>query len=248
MFIERPHFIACDALGTPALEMFSIEKQRSRLALSSSLDLRDTLREALLESQDWLPLAAESYNISANIKDYILQPVISMPSDLPNRNQQAFPFTALSAWTPDAGCVMYKTWNGKPVFEEHNNQDHTKAKGIIFSTLLKSMAGTNGDIWKVIKLVGFDRSRDPVLANEILLNRRNNWSMGAYARSYTCSICGKDITKSCGHLEKDKPNYKLYANNRLAYWNVVDPFGFEISNVKSPAYASASDTKYFTFE
>jgi hypothetical protein len=71
--------------------------------------------------------------------------------------------------------------------------------------------------------------------------------MGAYARSYTCSICASDISKQCGHLVKDKPEYKLY-NGKLAYWNVVDPYGFEISNVKSPAFASAKDTKYFTMD
>jgi hypothetical protein len=244
--VERPFVSHADAWGASSLEFFSLEQQRDRLIISSTLDLKDEVRNVLQGVPDWLPIASEVLGISPNIKDYILSPVISMPSDLPNRNQQAFPFTQLSGWTADIGCPMYRTWNGMPVHLEHNNKDPSIAKGIILNTLMRPIEGTAGNIWKVIKLAAVDRNRDTVLANDILTGKSNSWSMGAYARDYSCSICGHFLARDrgCEHVTHGKPDFKTF-NGKLAYYNVVDPKGFELSNVQSPAFYSAKDMNHF---
>jgi hypothetical protein len=246
MMIDRPYIINADAIGTSPLEFFSLEQHRDRLIIANNVDLKEEVRNVLEGVAEWLPIAAETLNISPNIKDYILSPVISMPSDLPNRNQQAFPLTELTRWTTDIGCPMYKTWNGMPLHLEHNNKDPTIAKGIILNTLMRPIVGTAGNIWKVIKLNALDRNRDPVLANDILTGRLNSWSMGAYARDYSCSICGQMLAKDrgCEHISHGKPEFKVF-NGKLAYYNVCDPKGFECSVVNSPAFYSAKEMHHF---
>jgi len=232
---ERPHFVTAEAISSTPIEFFSLEKHRSNLILSSTTDLKDEVSNILRDIPGWLPIASEVLGISSNINDYILTPIISMPSDLPNRNGHAFPYTELTRWQPEYGSIMYKTWDKKPSFQNHNNQDPTVANGVIFSTLLRPMINTSGDIWKVIKLVGWDRKRDPVLANNILAKNINSYSMGAYAQDYACSICGGLATKGgCNHLTDPlKPDFKI-VEGKLAYWNVVNAVGFE------PARASCS--------
>jgi hypothetical protein len=248
---ERPFFFTSDAVGTKPVEIFSLEQQRSHLNIASGLDLRDEVRSIMQSVPAWLPIASEALNISKQMKDYILVPVISMPSDLPNRNQQAFPYTELTRWTVDAGCPMYKTWIGKPTFLEHNNKDPSQAKGIIMSSIMRPIEHSSGDIWKLIKLLAFDRNRDPVLANQILTGEMNSYSMGAYARDYQCTICGELLSRTpnqegCEHVQFNKPNFKVFSG-RLAYHAVSDPMGFETSAVTSPAYYSAKDVPYMTW-
>jgi hypothetical protein len=248
--VERNFEIHADAIGATVIEMYSLEAQRNRLVISNTLDLKEELKTVLSDIGNWLPVAAEALNISPKIKDYILSPVISMPSDLPNRNQQGFPFTELTRWTVDAGTIMYRTWNGKPVHLEHNNKDPSIAKGVILSTLMRPIVNSAGNIWKLIKLAAVDRNRDSVLANKILTGELNSWSMGAIARDYTCTICGQLLTKTlkqlgCEHVKHGKPDFQVYAG-KLAYYNVVDPIGFELSIVSSPAFYSAKNMQHFT--
>lgn len=247
--IDRPFVTKADAVGTAPLEIYSIEAQRQRLVLSATLDLKDQVREALDHVGDWLPVAAETLGISPNIKDYILSPVISMPSDLPNRNQQAFPFTELTRWCTDAGTIMYRTWTGKPVHLEHNNKNPLIAKGIILGTHMRPIPHTSGKIWKVMKLAAVDRNRDPMLANDLLTGRLNSWSMGAYSRDYQCTICGTFLTKTykqqgCEHVIPGRPQFQTFAG-KLAYHTTHDPLGFELSVVGSPAYYSAKEMPHF---
>jgi len=248
--VDRPYFTCAEAMGTAPLEIFSLEAQRHLLTVSNTLDLTSEVRNVMNEVPSWLPIAAETLNISAALKDYILVPVISMPSDLPNRNQQGFPFKASTGWCVDAGCPMYRTWVGKPTFLEHDNKDPSKAKGIILSSMMRRIPNTAGDIWKVIKLLAFDRNRDPDLANKILTREMNSYSMGAFAKDYQCTVCGEMLSKTpqqngCEHVRFGQPNYKLY-NGKIAYHAVADPIGFETSAVTSPAYYSAKEMDFFT--
>jgi len=249
--LKPPYRCTSDAIGVTSLEMFSIEKQKDRLKVSASVDLKEAVKKMIDDVPSWLPLAAECYGISSNLKDYILTPTVSLPADLPNLNGQAFPYHELAAWSPNAGTIMYKTWKGKGVYIEHSSEDYTQSKGIIFASMLLPIKNTVGNIWKVVKLVGVDRNRDSILANDILTKKRRHWSMGAYAEDYSCSICGNKYSNgSCEHVIADQtvpPEFKIF-NSQLAYWNVESPIGFEISSVSAPAYFSARDTNYFTLD
>jgi hypothetical protein len=245
--MSREHFVTADAWGSQGVEIYSLEAQKSRLKIIANTNLMDSVRDLTDNAKFWLPIAAEKLNISKNIADYVLTPVISMPSDLPNRNGQAFPYTELTGWCIDAGQPMYKTWVGKSAYENHVNNDPWKSKGVIVDCIMRPIENTNGNIWKVIKLIAWDRTKDPLLVNDILSNKRNCYSMGAHAADFSCSVCSTLLSKGgCEHVQHGKPEYKL-VNGRLAYYNVIDPSGFECSAVQTPAYLSASNMPYFAW-
>ena len=239
---ERNHLIYCDAQPGAAVEVFSIEQQKGRLK-SVAEDMISVTKEALHLATEWLPAAAEEMNISSNIKDYVLVPVPIMPSTVPNRNQIGFPLKELSRFNVEAGCLGYETWRKKPTFVAHKNQDHTKAKGVIFDVAFRPMTNVQGDIYKAINLCGFDRERDAILANDIL-NNKHDYSMGAWCNEYRCSICNHKYEKKgkiaieCEHVQLGKPVYKLF-NGKLAYNKAIGITGFETSAVDTGAFYSA---------
>ena len=89
-----------------------------------------------LEVQSWLPMASQVYNISPNIKDYVVVPVIIMPSDLPNRNSVSFPHEILIGLILILGRINYKTWSGKTCYVVHNFLKMVVAKGIVFDIFI----------------------------------------------------------------------------------------------------------------
>jgi hypothetical protein len=244
-----PYFTksAASPLGRP-IELHSIEEQKSRLVVSSAINMRKHANIVLRDAVRWLPFAAEKYGISPNLKDYILAPVVSLPSDLPNVNGECFPLKELSAWVVSAKMPMYKTWSGVPLYDSHDNTDYTKAKGIVFSSVMVKIPNTHGDLWKVVQLAGVDRNREPLIANEILTRQRTHYSIGAYTEDYACSICGHSYSKGevsgwCDHIS-NSDRYKII-NGKLAYWNVKSPIGFELSTISpggTGAFVSTWDT------
>lgn len=386
----------CPAFNNVA-DIYSLTKdettEQSKLfkAEASAQNVTDNVKEIIMDSHKWLPFAAEHYNISPNIKDYVMQPFIIMTSDLPNRNCVAFPHHQLASFCPDSGSMVFQTWKGKPTFEEHCfpgdtlitmgdfstkpikdvqvgeevysplgtnkvtqvfnngvksvavvtakagnkeftikatknhpfmaatlestegvveqddwdfdwvplerlkpgdfliysipvtvleivsivynteecevfnlevedvhcytangflvhncNKDITKAKGLIFDSVYRPLSKAHGNLWKVVCLCAFDRTKDPYLVNEILSGRRKSGSMGAYCSDYKCNICGSMHTKGgCDHVRLGRPKFKLF-DGRLAYLQAVNPLGFEVSSVKTPAYWSCITDKQIT--
>ena len=231
----RPFVEYATALGSSRpIEGSSIE---DNVVLSSAVS------ESLVEAKEILPFASEVYDISPNIKDYILVPVTIMPSDLPNRNGVAFSLKELTTFNPDSGCLGYKTWKGKGLFEEHQNNDVTKSRGIILDVSLKPITNAHGDLYSVVTLTAWDRSKDPMLANAILTGASTCYSMGSYASDFSCSICGALHSKGgCDHVKKGKPSFNTYeimGQRKLAYLNMVGMMGFEVSAVKDPAFVQA---------
>ncbi len=192
-----------------------------------------------IEFSSWLPQAAVPYNISPNIDDYILVPVITIPTGLPNRNGVAFPLKQLVKFDPEQGQCAYKTFRGKPVFYEHNNNTIELAYGVIADAFLKPMLKYGqGKIWKLLELLAIDRNKYPTIVQAVLSREINSYSMGAYVDGYTCSICDSELGK-CSHLHKGAPVDFYDLNGYLAFRNVYGITGFETSIVSSPAYVSA---------
>lgn len=196
----------------------------------------------------WLPLAAKEYHISANLKDYVVVPVTMFPSDLPNRNSVAFPYEELMRFDVQASMPAYKTWRGKPTFSEHDHGDHRKAKGIIFDVYMKPMKNVVGDIYKVIALAGFDRTKDPELANAIARGDRKRYSMGASISGVECSVCGAQSTArnhrntECGHVTRGRIVLHETARGvKPAYYLGRGIQGFELSSVAVPAWVAAEE-------
>jgi hypothetical protein len=195
-----------------------------------------------LDMKTWLPFAAPVYHISPNPEDYIIVPVIVMPSDLPNRNGVAFPLRELIKWDPEVGRQAYKTWKGMPTYSEHDNEDYTKSRGVIADSLMRKLNGFNGgQIWKLLLLLTFDRSKYPDVVNRILSGQTNSYSMGAWVNSYECSVCSAELGH-CGHISKTSRAFGNYGG-QLAFRNAIGIRGFECSEVSTPAFISAISDK-----
>jgi hypothetical protein len=221
---HRPAVYAASELTLPAIDLYK-EKKKSggagttddgRLIIDNEVT-RETGLNVPLDITTWLPFSAGPYHISPRFEDYVLKPVIILPADLPNRNAVAFPLNELIQFNPDLGQLAYKTWKGKPTFYEHQNNDITKAYGVIADSFLRKMIGYgNGHLWKVLLLLMFDRTKNPDTVNRIISGDLNSFSMGAYVQAYTCSYCEAKLGE-CPHLSPSKTGefYILNGKSRL---------------------------------
>lgn len=225
-----------------------ISKKNIEIFRNKGISIKSSLAPGMesgstLDILQWLRFSSECYHISPHIEDYVMLPVIIMPSELPNRNGVGFPLQELTRFHPLAGRLSYKTFKGKPTHYEHKNDDITKAKGVIADALLRKMQGYSSDkVWKLVELLAFDRSKDPQLCNRILSNDISTYSMGAWIEGSTCSYCGK---QKCDHINpKDDVAFKRIGDS-LVYRRVFGIEGFETSAVESPAYLTAlTDNSY----
>lgn len=198
-----------------------------------------------LDANFWLPLAAPHYNISKHLQDYLLVPVPSVISDIPNTNGDCTSKDELLLFSTVTGMPAYKTFKGKGCYEEHQNQIPKNAKGIILDVYLKPLKGFGNDKhFKVVKLLAFDRTKDWKLCDRIASGETNTYSMGLYYDSYTCSICNHTVYREPG---RDRPcvhtNLKTKTKligDKLAYRLLHNLVGFETSLVKDPAFVNAS--------
>ena len=191
-----------------------------------------------LDCDVWLPEASKHYQISSNIRDYVISPVPAIISGIPNTNGVAMPTSELLSFIPDEGRLSYKTWKAKPSFREHENKDITKAKGVILDAYVSPLRNFGKGLIKVIMLVAYDRSKDPELASAILSGEENAYSMGAYFEGYRCSICGREAN-GCKHTSPRDALKLDPISQTLAYRNIYGIVGFEISSVTAPAYICA---------
>jgi hypothetical protein len=98
----------------------------------------------------------------------------------------------------------YKTFLGKPVFVNHNNANHRRARGVIVAVALHRDKTRDGraDTW-VEGLMEVDAVKFPKLARAILEGKVNRTSMGVDVDWSTCSACGNKATSPaeyCKHL------------------------------------------------
>jgi hypothetical protein len=205
--------------------------------------------ERTLDANLWLPRAAEHYRISPKLSDYVIVPVPSIISELPNTNGDSVSKDELMRFKPDYGQLAYRTWIGKPTFIEHQNKDITQAKGVILDVFLRRLPATfAGGHVKVIKLLAFDRTKDPELVQSILLRKFNTYSLGMYYKQYQCSICGSVVSQSnarfCDHTNLRRKTY-MRPDGELVFRKCQDITGFECSAVADPAYVSATSDIMF---
>jgi hypothetical protein len=197
-----------------------------------------------IDANLWLPFAAKKYMLSTDIRDYVLVPVPILFTDLPNTNGDSVSAPELLDFDPELGMQAFKTFKGKPTFYEHANKDITKAKGVILDVFLRPLRNFGGGrYYKLIELLAFDRTKDPLLVNSILSGENNAYSLGFYFKSYKCSICGKlfgegGLANPCEHTQPRRPTYRR-DDGRLAYRQCRTIRGFETSVVESPAYIPA---------
>jgi len=196
----------------------------------------------------WLPFAAKTYHISPRLADYVVATIPLCPSDLPNRNGVAFPIAELVKYQPPPmNRQVFKAWAGCPCHLEHDNEDCTKAVGVIFDTSLRQIKNYgDGKHWAVMGLVGIDKLKCPELAQRFLTHQINTGSMGAMADSFTCAVCGAEASENhftnCPHITSTKDvNWSLVDHmgvKKIAYLNAHELSPIEYSWVADPAWVS----------
>ncbi len=205
--------------------------------------------EASAECNLWLPAAAKVYKLSPNIRDYVLVPVPVMFSDIPNTNGDSVTIQEFLRFDPELGMQAFKSFRGQPCHREHANKVIEDAKGVILDVFLRPVKRFGGGLYyKLVELMAYDRTKDPLLVNSILTGEENAYSVGFYFKNYTCSICGAVHgqglnAKPCPHTYPRRPTYK---NNegRLAYRQCGYIKGFETSVVLNPSYITAIQKDY----
>ncbi len=228
-------------LGGPAMEM---NKDPEGVAKQMGMS-----REQSAECNLWLPAAAKVYKLSPDIRDYILVPVPVMLSDIPNTNGDSVTIQEFLRFDPDMGMQAFKTFRGQPCHREHANKVIEDAKGVILDVFLRPVKRFgNNTYYKLVELMAYDRTKDPMLVNSILKGDENAYSVGFYFKSYKCSICGAVVgnglnSKPCEHTFPRRPTYKN-AQGRLAYRQCQFIKGFETSSVYNPSYVSAIQKNY----
>ncbi|MGW9067919.1 ParB/RepB/Spo0J family partition protein [Streptomyces yangpuensis] len=117
-----------------------------------------------------------------------------------NDNHDAFPAEEIAK--------AYKTFIGKPVFVNHVNSDHRRARGVIIDAALHEDRNPDGtpDTWAEV-LMEVDAVRFPRLAKAILAGHVDRTSMGCDVERSVCSACGNVATtpaEYCSHIPRLK--------------------------------------------
>ena len=179
------------AYATNLIDPIDLHKSNKSKTLEvSSKALGNPLGGQALDLE-WFKFAAKQYNISPNLTDYLLVPVIVFNPNLPNRNGVGFALEDLARFSVEHGHQFYKTLKGKPTFYEHAHDNPVEAKGVVLDTFLKKNSKTG--VWDFIAYMAYDRTKYVELVDRIARKELNTYSMGCYVTGgYTCSICGKE--------------------------------------------------------
>lgn len=212
---------------------------------------------ANLDYETWLPFAAKTYHISPHIEDYVVFPTPICPAGLPNRNGIGFPLEELTRYQPPPiSRMVYKAWAGTPVHFEHDNEDCTKAFGVVLDARLTKMVGYGGGRhWKVMGLAAVDKNKHPDIAQEVIDRKIDTVSMGATADYFRCSVCGaqvfgpKEKYRNCHHVTHSQDvNFKIVRvdnQNLLAFLWAYSLSPIELSLVRDPAWVVANSETVF---
>lgn len=191
------------AIGKP-VEAFKFKKSGSKVTASAG-DI-----EKPVETR-WIKSCAEAYNISDDISDYIIVPVPIVTVAVPNRNLQAFPLDAVTAWSNDEGRIAYQTFIGKPLHLDHKNDNPKEAKGVILDSVMRYVP--KYDLWKIIILTAWCRTKDKDVANHILKDPKSEYSMGSYVKKFIEFPSGRVV-------KPDSPRGFIDKNGNLVYHNM----------------------------
>jgi len=189
----------------------------------------------------WLPAAAPMYSISGNIKDYVVSAIPIITSNVPNRNLQCMTTSELFRFHPSFGRVAHKTFVGKPTHKNHQNKDLLQAKGVNLDAIAVSIPKYN--LYKIVVLSGFDRTKDPELAEAILKKDIRSFSMGAWVTFFQCAICGSNLSKAECVCQKLYSLGGITPDKKLVYMDLIGIDFFENSALDIPPadYTARSD-------
>jgi hypothetical protein len=104
--------------------------------------------------------------------------------------------------------LAYQTFVGKPVFVNHHNADHRRARGVIVAAVLHEDRNADGspDTWVEV-LMEVDAINFPKLAQAIIAGEIDRTSMGTDVAYSKCSACGNRAVTPldyCSHIRNSK--------------------------------------------
>jgi hypothetical protein len=244
--LDRYAVYGADVESLGALELFRPKGEHLPVGealakiLSSAENVDKAITNVISNSQidtSWLPFAAQVYNISPDIRDYIVSGVPVVTSDVPNRNLQGMPSEEILGYRPDLGRVTYRTFVGKPTYQDHNNQDYQQAKGINLDAVIVGVPGY--DLLKIVVLSAFDRNKDPDLTRSIIKKDRRFYSMGAWVHEFRCSICSENVSRRPCYCFSQYGKGGVTPDGKLVYQMCYGIDYFENSSVADPADVTA---------
>lgn len=102
----------------------------------------------------------------------------------------------------------YRSFIGKPVFVNHHNENHRRARGFIIDAALHRDRNPDGspDTWVEV-LMEVDAKRFPILAKAVLAGHIDRTSMGVDVQKSECSACGNvasSPSEYCQHIPRMK--------------------------------------------
>jgi hypothetical protein len=117
-----------------------------------------------------------------------------------NDNFDEFPAPEIKA--------AYRTFVGKPVFVNHHNADHRRARGVIIDAALHEDVNPDGtpDTWAEV-LMEVDAVRFPLLARAVIAGHIDRTSMGTDVAYSECTYCGNKASlpsEYCAHIPQMK--------------------------------------------
>lgn len=184
----------------------------------------------------WLPSAADTFKISPDIGDYLITTVGIVTSDIPNKNMQGFTKQELTYFDPIIGRPTYKTFIGAGLHYEHQNKDPLKAKGVILDSMITYIP--KYDVFKVLVLAAWDRTKDVDLVKQIMSGERAGYSMGCMVKAFVCAVSGQIVTPDKGPYRRGQVVH-VDGKRRLCYHLCTGSNFFEMSSVGNPADVSA---------
>lgn len=109
---------------------------------------------------------------------------------------------------PEEIKTAYRSFIGKPVFVNHHNANHRRARGVIIDAALHEDINPDGtpDTWAEV-LMEVDAVRFPKLAQAILAGHIDRTSMGTDVKFSKCSFCGNTASNPleyCQHIPRLK--------------------------------------------
>jgi hypothetical protein len=234
--------------GAPVkpMSMLKLHKQsthsvKTPQGIKQIVDISDLKYPKKGVEYQWLRACADKYQISSDIKDYVIVAVPLITSDIPNRNSQCFTIRDLVEFDTDHGRVRYRTFVGKPTFYDHNNTDIKASWGVNLDSVLIPVKKYG--VHKVVVLSAFDRSKNSKKVGMLASGDMRSFSMGALAAYFQCSICagflGPSINKrSCSCHGTDYKNLTTLGKvvNGKVHYHMAKGFVYnENSLVPSPA-------------
>lgn len=228
----RQNFVSSDA--TESYQ--NIEGHKEKYSTSGHSQVLAAARNNYARDVDvsWLSAASQTYDISADINDYVIVDVAAVTVDVPNRNLQAFPMEEVTFFDSDYGQLVYQTFVGKPSCQDHANEvdaNSDLAKGVIFDATLQYVP--DFDVYKIRVLQGFDRTKDARLANAILTGKRKYYSMGSLVSNFVCPVTGL-MEEDPNSMSNKKGKGNTFEDN-LIYSLCLGSVYIENSSVIEPA-------------